>query len=1505
MENKMKIMIVDDNRINRIILRRQLVDIYEICEAENGMVAWQMAETMLYPPDMILLDLQMPVMDGYEFLAKRQNHPFFSKIPLIVLTSDKTKDAESKALSLGANDILYQPFKPTIIRLRIANLLKMVAAVASQEEIATIINHIPCGIIVYEIDGDQIGLRYVNDAISAISGYSETEYRKRFGEDATQIMMAEDWQSLKDDIQLSFRHNEPVDIEFRAYTKDGNIRWRHLQAKYAGMDGRKKIYFGVTTDVDRAKKNELLTEAQRRDLETTNEKMQLVLQYSKLGIAEYNVAGRTMTLKNVTDDSLIIPQEIYHIDEFISQSIFSREVQKKLTAFFEGIDAGVVQQEMTIPVNKGRYWLKINFHTIFNEDNEPIEAIGNVRNITEEVHLRQEYEKEKQLRIVQGDDAIISFESDIETGKIANNREMATYIMPSCYDYLSFFKGLSAKLIHPDDRKHLAFLLDSPRIILFVKAGNRELYTEVRMKSFNGHYDGYQWRSITNHFITNPGDGNIHAFVYIRDIHARKVEEINNKELAQRDAMTGLLNRITFEKYVTKSLRKMTSGSCSAFLIMDIDDFKGVNDTCGHLVGDEVLQFMATQLRCFFTNIPNAKIAMDKGQAFCEAMKQWSHKEGLQVTCSVGIAMAPQHGTAFDILYQRADNALYKAKENGKNQCCVYDTMSVKSNLASWMDKNYIVDAFDETVYISDIKTYDLLYMNRKAMEQFHVTKRDIGRKCYAVLQGLSEPCSFCNNHLLSYQDFYIWKHTNQKIKETALLKDKLIEWDGRPARMEIAMNLTDDVQKKLNVKEADQQARIDAQRYQFLLEHTDLMPFEYDPQMDTMRYVYKDRNGKIINRVKPNYLSGLSQSTVIHGDDQARCQAAAMKAMATQMSGTLDFKADFMGEGEYRPYQLDYASLADAFGSVYHISGRITPMRKQVSDLALASPTKQQRPVILIVDDEATNREILKNIFEKRYEILEAENGEEAIAALNKRKDIYLVMLDLVMPKMDGFGVLRYIKTTPFLRYLTVLVCTAYGNEDNVMRALSLGAYDILTKPYNYDIVRHRVDNLIEKQLLLQDNRRFQYDALTGIFNREAFYRAVRHFIQDNPSEKFVMIASNIRHFKLINELFGTGTGDQVLRDNASLLASFKNEISYVHGRIQSDLFASFMLKRDVEKIDFSAFSSGVLHKSTIDFEYTRTFGIYEVDDTSIAVDTMWGRAKEAMSSVVNDYIKPYAFYDHTLGLRIKEEQSMTSEMKPALESHQFKVYYQPVYDAKTNECIAAEALVRWHRLDGKMASPGLFIPLFEHNGFIGELDRYVLGEVCALLTRRLAKGQEVVPVSVNLSRVDFFKVDLADVLESIVDSYKLPHNLIRFEVTESAYADNADQLIAIVRQLQEKGFDILMDDFGSGYSSFNALKDIPVDIIKIDLRFLEGMEDPSQYASQEDACKSAKIVTAIINMAKCLGLDVVAEGVENEHQLAFLTQSGCHNIQGFYFSRPVNEDAFEEKLNQSSERR
>lgn len=543
----------------------------------------------------------------------------------------------------------------------------------------------------------------------------------------------------------------------------------------------------------------------------------------------------------------------------------------------------------------------------------------------------------------------------------------------------------------------------------------------------------------------------------------------------------------------------------------------------------------------------------------------------------------------------------------------------------------------------------------------------------------------------------------------------------------------------------------------------------------------------------------------------------------------------------------------------------------------------------VLVVEDSEINRATLSGILSAEYRVLEAGNGREALDLLKRHgEEIALILLDIVMPVMDGYAFLSIVKEHPDYSSIPVIVTTQSDSEADEVAALSHGATDFVAKPYKPQIILHRAASIISLRETAAMINQFQYDRLTGLCSKEFFYQRVREVLRQNPALEYDIVCSDIENFKLINDVFGIPAGDRLLRDIAALYRTAVGNVG-ICGRLNADQFACLLERRTDYSDEMFVRMSGELNALANARRIVMKWGIYPVEDRGVPVEQMCDRALLAARSIKGQYGKHFAAYDDQLRGRLLREQAIIDNMESALAQGQFQAYLQPKYRIRDSRLAGAEALVRWAHPEWGLQSPAEFIPLFERNGFISKLDRFVWEQSCSLLRGWDAAGLPAIPISVNVSRADIYQADIADVLLETVRRYGLAPGRLHLEITESAYTEDPSQIIETVARLRALGFVIEMDDFGSGYSSLNMLNRLPIDVLKLDMRFIQ-----SETAKPVDQ----GILRFIMDLARWMELHVVAEGVETREQLERLREIDCDYVQGYYFVRPVPREEFETLL-------
>lgn len=414
--------------------------------------------------------------------------------------------------------------------------------------------------------------------------------------------------------------------------------------------------------------------------------------------------------------------------------------------------------------------------------------------------------------------------------------------------------------------------------------------------------------------------------------------------------------------------------------------------------------------------------------------------------------------------------------------------------------------------------------------------------------------------------------------------------------------------------------------------------------------------------------------------------------------------------------------------------------------------------------------------------------------------------------------------------------------------------------------------------------------DYLTGSCDRRSFLQKTEAFLEKvSDKTEYAILFFNIKNFKAVNELLGIEGGDYLLREfYQKLKVSFLQPV-YI-ARVEADHFVCLVRKRQLDLKRLPGFCEYVYVQKGKKMRLHCRCGIYYVGTCEVSVSGMIDRAKLAKEYIVDEYLKPYAVYECDMKQNYVNRAKVITEFEEAIAREEFKVYFQPIVETDTGDIVSAEALVRWEKPGEGLIAPGAFIPALENDGYISRLDQYVFHKVCSCLERRQREKLHTVPVSVNLSWMDFYDENLMADIVSVSRESGQSRVSIRYEVTETSYAALEERQGAMLEEIQKQGTIVLLDDFGSGYSSFNILQNYNFDILKIDMIVIRQL-------SVND--RTRKIVNSIISMAHQLGTRVVAEGVETEEQVEFLRRLGCDFIQGYYFYRPMPQQHFEELLN------
>lgn len=544
------------------------------------------------------------------------------------------------------------------------------------------------------------------------------------------------------------------------------------------------------------------------------------------------------------------------------------------------------------------------------------------------------------------------------------------------------------------------------------------------------------------------------------------------------------------------------------------------------------------------------------------------------------------------------------------------------------------------------------------------------------------------------------------------------------------------------------------------------------------------------------------------------------------------------------------------------------------------AQPSKR---TILVVDDVEINRDLVEVQLQGEFDILKAADGREALELLEQRySDISLMLLDLVMPTMTGEELLQRIQGNSLLSSVPVVVMTSEDSQEMETHCLELGASDFIRKPFDPHILRHRVRGLIRLREADSTLAAIERDSVTGLYNREAFFHYAKAFRAAHEGEELVAVMAEMADFEYLEDRYSPEAVKAHLRHTGQMLLS-PGEAS-IPGYMGDGRFVSLnvstpgMDARWLVSVAEEGFRNSPIPGVRV------KFGVYDKIPPQRDLVHVYRSIAGKLRKIRDSFDEDLVVFDAEEEQLILRRTQLVSDMESSLANGDFHVVYQPKHYASTGKLCGAEALVRWTHPTLGPVSPGEFIPLFEENGFINQLDSFVHTRVYRTMRAWLERGMPVVPVSANFSRRDLLDNSYISYMVGIRRDRpnEVPPHLLRAELTESMLTESFQQLSENMRRLNEVGYAIELDDFGAGYSNLAALAELPLDTVKLDMSLVRTLDTKEP------------VVRHCIELAHDLGLCVVAEGVETQEQLDKLRALGCDKIQGYYFSRPLPEDEF-----------
>jgi len=553
-----------------------------------------------------------------------------------------------------------------------------------------------------------------------------------------------------------------------------------------------------------------------------------------------------------------------------------------------------------------------------------------------------------------------------------------------------------------------------------------------------------------------------------------------------------------------------------------------------------------------------------------------------------------------------------------------------------------------------------------------------------------------------------------------------------------------------------------------------------------------------------------------------------------------------------------------------------------------------EERPIVVLADDDPSIRLMVRHVLESEdFDIVEASDGLEAIKAVEKHHPA-LILLDAVMPGIDGFTTCQQIKEKGHTD-IPVMMITGLDDDASVERAYEVGAIDFITKPIKWAVLKHRVKSVVSKVIAERKVQLLAYqDTLTSLPNRLLFADRLEQAVvrSERSRTSMALMLIDIDDFKLVNDSFGHDAGDKLIKAVGQLISKSLRRADTI-ARLGGDEFAVIIegIESAEDAISIADNLTTILeHNVRLDDQETYTsasIGIAVYPDDGKDARTLLKNADTAMFRAKESGRHCFQFYKPEMSVSAMERLELENSLKAAFESDEFVIHYQPIIDIHKNEITGVEALLRWQHPEKGMIQPEEFVDVVEDCGLIIALGEWMINSVCKQVRIWQDAGLKEQNVSINLAARQFTEQDLVAVFKQAIAEYDIEASSLAVEITELTLIDNLGEVESTLKKLREMGMKVLLDDFGTGYASLAYLKEFPVDIVKIDRDFIAGIPD-----SREDSA----IVEAISGLTRGLKLTLLAEGVENERQLDMLKGLGCQYGQGYYWSKAIPGDEYEQ---------
>lgn len=1046
----------------------------------------------------------------------------------------------------------------------------------------------------------------------------------------------------------------------------------------------------------------------------------------------------------------------------------------------------------------------------------------------------------------------------------------------------------------------------------------------IRFIDNSGNYRWYQMKARMGR--SEYGDKTLlfGSLSYIDDDR----KQFDEQRLITKVETTGLITVDVLFSNTDEYIKNIPGDVIPVMLVVEVDDYDEFVEMYGEITGQGVQIEVARILRkafrgsdligqvnerrfiVFMKGVHGSGIVLERSKFINKAVNDYyeSLDDERKVTVSIGASIMHSCDATAKGLYEKGESALRDAKENGKNTYIMYaeDMERIDSSYNPILSTKEmelvrsILDPISSWAYAVD-ENYNLIYRNDALEERLG---NGCGGLCYEKNKGYTSPCEDCplnkfDNKSESCDCSVYSPSLNIDIPTRAT---KIILRDGRPIYVIAGVNENIETQLEM-IKEAENRILDGLYAVQDIV-------WDINLAKNTIIRIKERGVGSLMDLRIKNFkkLIDYYLTNIVHPQDRNVFQELTDSSYLKRIirSGKTVISREVRVKNtrdEYVWYGFYTVLLNEKDLRIMIVAINIDDYKKaSIESIETKIKYETMREKSSIMKDMALSFERHENVNEMigilvyEYTVAEKEyylcSSFEDIFEVKKEelKDEWSILKALKCHEADQDIFDKFVKnlqTSYLAERVTVRLLNKY--DVYVWYTITVQALRGLNnEPVRFLGTFQNVD--IEMKIKAEMEYRADYDSLTGTLNAEAFYAGVQNIINNDPDKKYAIFSIDIDKFRLINDSNGIEAGNKLLENVGKALRKIHKENGIVK-RYQADIFSTLLsYEDDQDLVHYMTEVAAVSNEfSGLITPISFTFGIYKITDRDLPVRLMCDRARAAKKQLKgSSSVSNYAVYDDTIRLKLKEQIEIENQMEKALINKEFVMFLQPQIRLKTGKLSGAEALVRWkHPMKGIMV-PFQFLDLFESNGFIIKLDMYMWEEACKYL-RQLKDRGIIIPIAVNISRAHIGVTDLCDVFISLIKKYDIEPSMLELEITENLFMDNVQELFDQMSALKQNGFSIHMDDFGSAYSSLNMLRNAPVDTLKIDKFFFDEIMTTE---------RGKIIVESSVRMAKQLGLTTIAEGVETREQLDFLQSIDCDIVQGYYYSRPVGVERFEELM-------